>query len=137
MLSVNSAEGTKNLDLIACYTSQDEILRSLRSLRMTCLGRFWIFAKAASFLARVRRRPAPSDLTDFCFQKGKQIRQVGKAPVLAGVRAFEGCPPDQFTPAPYLPQAQQVRYITSLLSAHVTCPLLCSACLRFLGVTFK
>jgi hypothetical protein len=34
------SEATKNLDLIACYTSQDEILRSLRSLRMTGLGSY-------------------------------------------------------------------------------------------------
>jgi hypothetical protein len=61
-----------------------------------------------SFLVRVRRCLAPSDMTDLLFQKGEQIRQVGKASALASV-AFEGCSPDQFTLAPDLPQAQQVR----------------------------
>jgi hypothetical protein len=62
-------------------------------------------------------------MTDLSLQKGEQIRQFGKAPALASVWAFEGCPPDQFTLATYLPQTQQVRYITSLFPAHLISPL--------------
>jgi hypothetical protein len=41
-------------------------------------------------------------------QEIAQIVQVGETLALAGMCAFEGCPPDQFTLAPYLPQTQQV-----------------------------
>jgi hypothetical protein len=77
----------------------------------------------ASFLVRVRGFLALSGMTELLLQKGEQIRQVDKAPALASVWAFEGCPPDQFTLATYLPQTQQVRYITSLFPAHLISPL--------------
>jgi hypothetical protein len=62
--------------------------------------------------------------TDLPPQEPKQVVQVGKTHSLARVRTLEGRPPDQFTSAPYLPQTQQVRDVTSLFTAHVTTPSL-------------
>jgi hypothetical protein len=82
-----------------------------------------LFTDVTSSLVYVRRYLVASGMTDLTLQKGEHIRQVGKAPTLTGVWAFEGCSPDPFPLAPYLPQAQQVRYVTSLFPAHVTSPL--------------
>jgi len=75
-----------------------------------------------SSLVSVRRCLALIDVTDLFLQKGEQIRQAGKALALASVWAFEGCSPDQFARAPYLPQTQQVGYIALLFLAHVISP---------------
>jgi hypothetical protein len=62
-----------------------------------------------STLVRVRRCLALSHVTDLLLQECEQVGQVGKAPALAGARALQRSPPEQFAIDACLPQAQQIR----------------------------
>jgi hypothetical protein len=94
-------------------------------VKVKVLGSFfrcWVFVGPTSVLV-LWHCLATGDLTELFFQKGEQIRQFGKTPALTSVWAFEGCSPDKFALALYLPQTQQVRYVTSLFPGHALNPL--------------
>jgi len=57
-------------------------------------------------------------LSHLFFQEREQAWQVGKAASLAGMRVFDGRAPGWLSPAIHLPQAHQVRHVSSCLNRH-------------------